>query len=379
MKVLTLNIWGAPYAKHRSSRIVKICEEIKRLEPDILLFQEVYLPDNRQELIAGLVDDWRYYHYFPSALIGSGLLTMSKYPIVDAVFYKFRMQGKPDDLMRGDYYAGKGIGLTRIDTADGVIDVYNCHTHAQYEPDDDNEYAIYNECNLYEAARFIDSQSGASPVVLCGDLNTRPAQAGYRIITQLGSLVDAGFELNESHIFTFSANNPYGEGSPDQCLDYVLARNIAVDSVNLVMTEHFSGDILAYSDHYGLLAEISLNGEKLIRHDADISTVMQALYQGVSDELLDTESGQMKHLERAVFGLASILDGVMFGAFLGRYSQRLAKFVRRIGFIFAIAYSLWQVIQAGVNLQNRKNTLNGIQQELKKQIEAKRLFDGRGF
>lgn len=379
MKILTLNIWGAPYAKHRSARIVKICEEIKRLDPDILLFQEAYLEGNRQELIAGLVDVWRHHHYFPSAIIGSGLLTMSKYPIVDAVFYKFRMQGKPEDLMRGDYYAGKGIGLTRIDTPDGTIDVYNCHPHAQYEPDNDNEYAAYTETSLYEAARFIDSQSGASPVVLCGDLNTRPDQAGYCIITQLGSLVDTDLHINQSHEITFSADNPYSE-SDNQCLDYIFARNLGVDSIELVMNERLLGsEALAYSDHYGLLAEISINGDKLNQYDAEIAPVMEALYQRVSDELLDTESQQMKHLERAVFGLASVLDGMMFGAFIGRFSKRLARLVRRIGFFTTIGYALWQVIQAGVNLQSRKNTLLGIQQELKTQIEAKRLFDGHEF
>lgn len=377
MKILTLNIWGAPYAKHRSARVAKICEEVKRLEPDILLFQEVYLPDNRRDLIAGLVGIWQYYHYFPSSLIGSGLLTMSKYPIVDAVFYKFRMQGKPDDLMRGDYYAGKGIGLTRIDSPDAAIDVYNCHTHAQYEPDNDNEYAVYNESNLYEAARFIDSQSGASPLIFCGDLNTRPDQAGYRIVTQLGSLVDAGFYIHREHLISFSSDNPYTD-SANQCLDYVLVRNMRVESVELVMNERLLGaEALTFSDHYGLLAEINLKGDKLNQYDADIAPVMNALYQRVSDELLDTEAGQMKHLERAVFGVASIFDGMMFGAFLGRFSKKLAGLVRRIGFIFAIGYALWQVFQAGVNLQSRKNTLNGIQQELKTQIKAKRLFDGR--
>src|SRR5690606_11224595 len=126
MKILTLNIWGAPYAKHRSARITAISQEIKRLSPDILLFQEAYLPDNRKDLIENLHATWQHFHYFPSALVGSGLLTMSKYPITDAHFHKFRMQGKPEDILHGDYYAGKGVGLTRIDTPQGLIDVYNC-------------------------------------------------------------------------------------------------------------------------------------------------------------------------------------------------------------------------------------------------------------
>src|SRR5690606_3187198 len=193
---------------------------------------------------------WQHFHYFPSALVGSGLLTMSKYPITDAHFHKFRMQGKPEDILHGDYYAGKGVGLTRIDTPQGLIDVYNCHTHAQYNPDNDNEYALYTETNLYEVARFIDSHSGASPVILCGDLNTRPNQEGYKIITQLGALVDTFHELHIQHPITSAKDNPYTQ-SDNQCLDYVLVRNASVQSIDLVMTENLSGDILAYSDHYG--------------------------------------------------------------------------------------------------------------------------------
>lgn len=376
MKILTFNIWGAPYAKKRSARIQVIAEKLKILNPDILLFQEVYLPNNRKELIELLKPTWRHYHYFPSSLVGSGLLTMSKYPIIDAHFHKFRMQGKPDDLLHGDYYAGKGIGLTRISSPDGMVDVYNCHTHAQYDPDNDNEYAVYTETNLYEVTRFIDSNSGASPVVLCGDLNTRPDQAGYRIVTQLGALVDSYVYLNKRYPITLSNKNPYTD-SINQCLDYILVRNISVGSVSIVMNEHLTGDVLAYSDHYGLLADIKLNGERLNNYDNHVKPVIEALYGRVNNALIETESQQIKHIERSILSSASIFDVVIIGVIFKRISKKLQAFLRWLSIFSAIGFGLWQLIQAGLNLQSRKSTLEGIQQELKKQIEAKRLFDGR--
>lgn len=376
MKVLTLNIWGAPYAKHRSARIKAISEKITDLNPDIMLFQEVYLPNNRKDLIERLQGEWQYHHYFPSALVGSGLLTMSKFPIIDVHFHKYQMQGKPDDILHGDYYAGKGIGLTRIDTPDAMIDVYNSHTHAQYDSDNNNEYAAYTETNLYEVARFIDSHSGASPVILCGDLNTRPDQAGYRIITRLGSLVDGYYHLNAKHPITLSNDNPYTE-SIDQCLDYVLLRNIGIDSIDLVMTEKLSGEALAYSDHYGLIAEFSLGENRLNQYDNQALPVIEALYKRVTYELLDTQLRQATHLERAVISLASIFDVLFIGAIFGNISKKLARVLRWLSFFGAIGFSLWQAIQGGINLQNRKTALEGIQQELAKQMESKRLFDGR--
>ncbi len=376
MKILTFNIWGAPYAKDRSERTAAICEEVMRLNPDILLFQEVYLPNNRQQLLDGLSERWCYTHHFSSALLGSGLLTMSKYPIVDAMFQSFRMRGKPEDIMRGDYYAGKGIGLTRINTPDGVIDVYNCHTHAQYDPDNNNEYAAYTETNLYDAARFIDSYSGASPVILGGDLNTRPDQAGYRIISQLGALVDIAYHLHSEHPITFSADNPYSE-SDNQCLDYLMARNIGMTSIEVVMTARLSDDALAYSDHYGLLADIDVRGEKLNHYHAAISPVMRDLLVRVKQELLESEATQISSVERAIFGLASIFDGLLLSSLIGRYSKSWAKRLRWLGAIAGVIFAIIHIVQAGLNLEGRKNTLKNIEAELEKQIESKRLFDGR--
>lgn len=376
MKVLTFNIWGAPYAKKRSARIEAIAKKVKTLDPDILLFQEVYLPNNRKELIELLKNIWEHYHYFPSSLVGSGLLTMSKYPIMDAHFHKFRMQGKPDDLLHGDYYAGKGIGLTRINTIDGMIDVYNCHTHAQYDPDNDNEYAVYTETNLYEVARFIDSNSGASPVVLGGDLNTRPDQAGYRIVSQLGSLVDSYYYLHSHYPSTLSNDNPYTD-SMNQCLDYVLVRNIGVDNISIVMNEPLTGDILAYSDHYGLLADINLNSERLNNYDNYVKPVIHALHRRVNDTLIETESQQIKHIERSILSSASIFDVMIIGVVFGKINKKLQSALRWLSIFSAVGFGVWQLVQAGLNLQSRKSTLEGIEQELKTQIEAKRLFDGR--
>lgn len=378
MKILTLNVWGAPYAKHRTERIDAICDEVKRISPDILLFQEVYFKNNRTQLIDGLKDNWQHYHYYPSAWVGSGLLTFSKYPIVDTAFFKFRMQGKPEDVMRGDYYAGKGIGLARIDTPHGIVDVYNCHTHAQYDPDNDNEYAVYSETNLYDASRFIDSYSGASPVILCGDLNTRPDQIGYDIITQLGHLVDTAYHLNGTYPITFDSNNPYSR-SVDQCLDYILVRNVAVEAIGVTMDEGLHDGIAPrYSDHYGLLAEFNLIGEKLYpsQHN-NARHVLETLHKRVRDDALDTNSEQVSHWEKSLLGLGSVVDGFLFSGFIRRYSDIWARRIRWLGVIVAIAFSLFNVIQAGLNLRNRKNTLDGIQAELETQLKANRLFDGR--
>ncbi len=104
---------------------------------------------------------------------------------------------------------------------------------------------------------------------------------------------------------------------------------------------------------------------------------IELLYQRVSDGLLDIEAQQTKHIERAILSLASIFDFIFVGFIFQKFNKQLVQKMRIITVLGAVIFSFWQVIQAGLNLQNRKNTLEGIQEELRKQIKAKRLFDGR--
>lgn len=367
MKILTLNIWGVHNAQHRSERIAAIAEEVKRLNPDVICFQEVYWENNRKDLISRLEQQWPHYHHFASALIGSGLLTMSRYPIVEAAFHRFRMGGKPERLEHGDYYVGKGIGLARIAVEGKNLDVYNIHPHAQYEMNNDNEYAVYNETSLYEAVRFINAQSGANPLAFCGDFNTRPDQAGYQILLGLGHFLDSYKALHGKHEVTFAANNPYVK-EPDQILDYVLLRGIGIKQIDLVCTESLNNGALAYSDHYGLLAELDFEQKPKIPQE-DTVPILEALHQRISLALAETEGQQGEELAKALLGFGMIFDGGMIASIFGRFSKRLGDFLRSLLWLGAVGYGFYQLLQAGVNLQARKQTLQALEQELRKDLE----------
>jgi endonuclease/exonuclease/phosphatase family metal-dependent hydrolase len=372
MRILTLNIWGVPYAKHRSARFKLITEKAIDLALDVLCFQEVYLPRSPQILIDHLKSEYPYFHHFASGVIGSGLLTLSKYPIVDAAFHRFRMGGKL--FRKGDYYAGKGIGLTRIQMPDRIVDVYNCHTHAQYEPHNDNEDAVFTNTNLYEVVRFIHANSGDNPLILCGDLNTRPDQLGYRILTQLGSLADAYHGLHDAYPVTYCAKNPYAQSSIDCCLDYVMLRNMRVKQIDLAMNSHLSRD-KAYSDHYALLAEVDTQSQSIPKTDNHSEPVLQSLFLEVKIALAETENEQMQHVEHALLSFSTLLDGNFFANFVGRYFKGLSRIIRLLVNIGGIGFGIYSLLQAGINLQSRRATLEAIYHELKLQIDTQHLFD----
>ena len=374
MRILTLNIWGVPYAKHRSARFKLIAEKAIELVPDVLCFQEVYLPRSPKILINDLQAEYPHFHHFASGVVGSGLLTLSKFPIVDAAFHRFRMGGKL--FRKGDYFAGKGIGLTRIQTPDGIVDVYNCHTHAQYEIQNDNEDAVFTNTNLYEVVRFIHTNSGDNPAVLCGDLNTRPDQLGYRILTQLGNLTDAYYGLHDDNPVTYCAKNPYAQSSIDCCLDYVMVRSADVRAIDLAMNTHLSRD-KAYSDHYALLAEVDTEPKSSFQTDSNPESVLQSLFQEVKIALAETENEQMQHVEHALLGFSTLLDGNFFANFVGRYFKGLARLIRLVVNVGGTGYGVYSLLQAGVNLQSRRATLEAIYHELKLQIDTKYPTDGQ--
>jgi endonuclease/exonuclease/phosphatase family metal-dependent hydrolase len=368
MKVLTLNIWGAPQAKHRTARIAAIAEKVKLLNPDVLCFQEVYTDANREDLIGRLASNWPHYHYFASSLLGSGLLTMSRYPITEAVFQRFRMGGKPEHVKLGDYYVGKGIGLCRIAAPEKSIDVYNIHPHAQYKMDNDNEYAVYNETSLYDALRFINAHSGDNPLAFCGDFNTRPDQAGYRILMGLGGFLDSYEQLHGKHDITFSAKNPYVD-EPDQILDYILLRGVGVKQIEMVCTERLVGEALAYSDHYGLLAELDCE-QKPKPKQVNTYPILAALHHRVLVALAETEGEQRNEWGKMLLGAGFILDSSFITGFVGRFSKRLGDGLRTASWLTAIAFAAYHLLHAGINLQARKRTLMALEQEIKKQLDT---------
>lgn len=260
MRVLTLNIWGLSmgFAKDRAFRVLALGKAFQRLQADVIALQEVWLEKDKIFLVeqahqAGLP----YHAYFRSGLLGSGLLTLSRYPIIETAFQAYRLSGRAERVLEGDFYAGKGVGLARIESPDGVIDVYNTHPQAQYEPDESAPYHTHRSAAQYEMARFINRHSGQYPVIAMGDFNVQPHQLGYHILCELAALTDTHTYLNKDDGYTISTDNPYvsNRKRPER-IDYIFVRGITPRCAEVTMTQIPDAPHLPYSDHYGILAEV---------------------------------------------------------------------------------------------------------------------------
>ena len=188
LKVVTFNVQNLwVIGQHRAERMKLIGEYLTTLDPDIAGFQEVFAAPERELLIQSLQGSrLRYSQYYPSGTFGSGVLIMSAWPIQKVFFHRFKSSNKWYHLWEGDWWAGKGVGLARIQHPSGVIDFYAVHAQADYGRAR-NEKARYGQMD--EAADFLlASHVGTAPALFVGDFNCRPGEPEYELVVKKASL-----------------------------------------------------------------------------------------------------------------------------------------------------------------------------------------------
>ncbi len=263
LKVLTFNTWGVPlFSRDRAARMRAIGRALATMGVDVALLQEVFYPKDRRLLTdMAAAGGLAYSRYFDSGLIGSGLLTLSRYPIVKSDFLRFRLNGRPQDLIRSDYYAGKGAGRVRIETPAGMVDAYNAHFIAPYLEWGPDRFAAHRVAQALEAGQYIAEQSGDAPAVLGCDLNCYPDDDTYRTLIAAGGLAQACAGEDQT-----AERNGYANIHPPSRYDYIFARpgrgcSLSARQARIVLggePQPNPEGVRGYSDHYGVLTEFEL-------------------------------------------------------------------------------------------------------------------------
>lgn len=263
LKVLTFNTWGVPFfSRDRAARMRAIGRALATMDVDVALLQEVFYPKDRRLLaVAATEGGLAYSRHFDSGLVGSGLLTLSRYPILDSSFLRFRLNGRPQDLIRSDYYAGKGVGRVRIATPAGPVDAYNAHFIAPYLEWGPDRFAAHRVAQALEAGQHIATQSADVPAFLGCDLNCYPDDDTYRTLLAAGALTQACAGECE-----LAERNGYATIHPPSRYDYIFARSAASRQLSPRVTRIVLGGeprpnpegLRGYSDHYGVLTEFEL-------------------------------------------------------------------------------------------------------------------------
>ncbi len=189
---------GLPIAKKKDRRLTLIVEALlcEREEEeggalDVICRQELWRRKDYERIKKALEGRYPHAFYFKSGIVGSGLATFSRFPIVETFFKRFTLCGSPDRFWHGDWYSGKGIGGIRLAlplSPAAFVDVYNVHTHAEYNKER-TWYAAHRLAQLVEIYRFVNQTTrttaeGATrqAAIVCGDFNTLEDDFAYEMV-----------------------------------------------------------------------------------------------------------------------------------------------------------------------------------------------------
>lgn len=186
LKIVTFNIqllWVV--GQNRAERARAVAATLAQLDPDIVGFQEAFDADDRAVLIEGLqTTRLKHQQYYPSGTVGSGLLIASVFPIRETYFHRYVSSGEWFKAWEGDWWAGKGAALARVELPDGAgfVDFYDTHAQARYGS---RHYDVVGQRQMVEFAEFIrGSHVRTVPAFAVGDFNARPGSPALQAIVE---------------------------------------------------------------------------------------------------------------------------------------------------------------------------------------------------
>lgn len=184
IKILTLNLFLRPPGIHTNDSDYKDLRTHVFIDEcisayDIICLQEVFSTMNsrKKQIINQAKNKGFLYHCqsprpnpFYGHIIDSGLLILSKYPIVENDSVTFS-EGKSADRL-----SAKGAIYAKIQIDDTFLHIFTTHTQASYDTPDYDEYLQYRllrRGQIKEYKDFIDLKTLNTmyPIVITGDLN----------------------------------------------------------------------------------------------------------------------------------------------------------------------------------------------------------------
>ncbi|CCD22212.1 inositol phosphosphingolipid phospholipase NDAI_0A00540 [Naumovozyma dairenensis CBS 421] len=328
IKFLTLNTWGLKYvSKHRKERLKAIADQIARCSTalsisgitndsnedyDIIALQEIWVKEDWEYIVKRCGDLYPYHRIFYSGILtGPGLAILSKIPIKSTFLYRFPINGRPRDVLRGDWYVGKSIAITELEPVNdqtGPLVIMNSHMHAPYALTGDNAYECHRSCQAWDFSKLIKLYKKAGfSVVVVGDLNSRPGSLPHKFLTLETGLVDSWEQLHgKQDLEKISSMDPlqqleYGCTTCDsflntwrsylgtkkaQRLDYALIDSDGLQTIaaGARFTERIP-NIGSFSDHFAYSCTLKLLPRKPI--ETDLNHRGHQFATSSQDELVD--------------------------------------------------------------------------------------------
>lgn len=277
--------------------------------------------------------------------MGSGLATFSRFPITQAFFKRFTLNGEPHRIFHGDWFSGKGVGACRIRLPSGpILDFYNTHLHAEYDCHT-NFYLVHRLTQLQELVQFVElSSRPESLVAVVGDLNTIPDSLPYELLFEKGALsgqallVDTWQEMKgrrlagrlmargkgdsedaiEAAGYTFNLpRNTYHSEGPIEKLDYVLVarrHGLAVKDAGVLVEDRVLDSTVSLSDHSLVHATITYDPQAAQTGSLDPTPIEEKIK--AAKEAVSVIQSEMGRVRRALRTFHAVAFGLLAACFL---------------------------------------------------------------
>ncbi|KAI9819096.1 MAG: phospholipase C type enzyme [Phylliscum demangeonii] len=190
IEIISYNVWGiAHVSTQHGARAAEIGARLasRQPAPDLVGLQECFTAADYTTIHQATRHRLPYAKYYRSGLFGSGLAILSRWPIEESSMHAYALNGRPTAFWRGDWYVGKGVACATLRTGPGandLIEVFNTHLHAPYEPEPHDSYLCHRTAQAWEMAKLLRAAvDKGRRVVGLGDFNLLPDSLGYRLLT----------------------------------------------------------------------------------------------------------------------------------------------------------------------------------------------------
>ncbi len=314
IKILSFNTWGMKYKSiNREKRLKAISHKILKNSDnfDIIALQELWSEKDWIYLKNLTKSIYKYQKRFCSGIVtGPGLVILSKYSIESCFLYRFPLNGKPLDLTRADWFAGKSVSISIIRiSSDITIALLNAHIHASYGSGD-SSYLCHRTCQAWDISRISRLLMDAGHItILVGDVNSEPESLPHLLLTKYSGLRDAWIDnhgefkdeigdlspeeqIQKAGITADSQLNSFRETYPidsAQRLDYIFYdyKRSRVASCNVTFIDKIKDDDgekeMSYSDHFAVEVELEVGVNK---HEHEFSNLKDGFKKEEEMELL---------------------------------------------------------------------------------------------
>lgn len=190
-----VSVLGFDWSEDIDERFAAMEERLSTNTPmlDVVLLQEAWKDMARHKLLAhpGVMRNFPYRVDITEQPGGSGLVILSRLPIEQAFFHRFKTQGECLKIWEGDCISGKGVLAARLSLGDHSIWIGNTHLIACYtqesEPktvcDQQDPNGDYRWQQVFEARRTIEGLVGEQPAIFGGDFNFTRTSRYYPLMT----------------------------------------------------------------------------------------------------------------------------------------------------------------------------------------------------